>query len=166
VMLVTNGTRPIKEKAEKYASLLSAESKAELSQSPDSDNPLSNRRMPVKEELIAGYGLVGSGMIAAQLLSHITGDEVFLQALTYLLRTGSPDGQDLLGGANFALTAAHLLAEGKYGRMAAFVQERMWCDVDLNLITQKEKIVDVEAWYDAQNYKPKLELIWSMEAFS
>lgn len=166
VMLVTNGTRPTREKAEKYAALLSAESKAELSQTPESDNPPSRGRGGVKESLITGYGLVGSGMIAAQLLSHITGDEVFLQPLTYLLRTGSPDGQDLLGGANFALTAAQLLAEEKYGRMTAFVQERMWCDVDLGLINQKEKIVDVNAWYDTQNYKPKLELIWSMESIS
>ncbi len=162
VMLVTNGTRPVRDKVEKYASLLSPESKAELSrvESPPISLP---HEVKVSEEMITGYGLMGSGMIAAQLLSHITGEEVFLQSLTYLLRTGSPDGQDLLGGANFALTAAHLLAEGKFGRMAAFVQDRMWCDVDLNLITKKQKIVDVDAWYDTQNYKPNLELIWSLE---
>jgi 6-phosphofructokinase len=163
VILVTNGTRPTQEKAEKYARLLSPESSAELTQAPRHDATVQPSRVLVSEEMIAGYGLVGSGMIAAQLLSHIIGEEVFLQSLTYLLRTGSPDGQDLLGGANFALTAAHLLAEGKYGRMTAFIQDRMWCDVDLKLITQKVKTVDVEAWYDVQNYKPKLELIWSME---
>jgi 6-phosphofructokinase 1 len=107
------------------------------------------------------HKLVGSGMIAAQLLSHISGENVFLQPLTYLLRTGSPDGQDLLGAANFAIIASRLLQEGRFGRMTAFVQNKMWTDVDLNLTTTGLKMVDVEAWYDEREYKPKLSVIWS-----
>jgi 6-phosphofructokinase len=163
VMLVTNGTKPSDEKIEKYAFLLSPDSSAELSQSAEIEKPTHPKRVKVSQDMVTGYGLVGSGMIAAQLLAHITGQEVFLQSLTYLLRTGSPDGQDLLGAANFALTAARLLADGRYGRMTAFVQEKMWTDVDLQLATQGPKTVDVEAWYDSQNYKPKLELIWSVD---
>ncbi len=102
-------------------------------------------------------------MVVARLLGHVTGEEVFLQPLTYLLRTGSPDGQDLLGAANFALTAARLLREDRFGRMAAFVQNKMWTDVDLSLAKEGVKTVDVEAWYDKDNYKPQLSLIWSIE---
>jgi 6-phosphofructokinase len=102
-------------------------------------------------------------MAAARLISHIIGEEVFYQPLTYLLRTGFPDGQDLLGATNFAFLAARLLEEGKFGRMTAFVQEKMWTDVDLNLAIEGVKTVDVNAWYDNENYKPKLSLIWSME---
>jgi 6-phosphofructokinase len=90
---------------------------------------LSNR-----ERQTSGEGnLVDSGMVAARILEKILGEEVFLQPLTYLLRTGSPDGQDLLGAANFALTAARLLSEERYGRMAAFVQNEMWTDVDFEI---------------------------------
>jgi 6-phosphofructokinase len=39
--------------------------------------------------------------------------EVFLQPLTYLVRTDEPDGQDLLGATNFAMLAARLVKEGK-----------------------------------------------------
>ena len=163
VMLVTNGTRPIQEKAEKYSYLLSPDSGSELSQAADHDRTASVHRVRLSQELLTGQGLVGSGMIAAQLMAHITGEEVFLQSLTYLLRTGSPDGQDLLGAANFALTAARLVEDGRYGRMTAFIQEKMWCDVDLLLTTTRAKMVNVDAWYDSQNYKPKLELIWSVE---
>jgi 6-phosphofructokinase len=113
--------------------------------------------------VLSGERLVGSGMIAAQLLAHITGEEVFLQPLTYLLRTGSPDGQDLLGAANFALTAARLLDERKFGRMTAFVKNKMWTDIDLEVVVQGTKLVDLEAWYDKEDYKPRLELIWSAE---
>jgi 6-phosphofructokinase 1 len=86
-----------------------------------------------------------------------------LQPLTYLLRTGAPDGQDLLGGTNFAFIAARLLTEEKYGRMAAFVQDKMWTDIDLNMATAGVKTVDIDAWYDPEDYKPRLSLIWSVE---
>ncbi len=164
VALVCNGTQPQAEKAQKYARLISAESPAELSQIPEHEKLPPPRRVHLSEEMLSGYGgLVGSGMIAAQLMAHITGEEVFLQSLTYLLRTGSPDGQDLLGAANFALTAASLLSDGIFGRMTAFIHERMWCDVDLALATEGVKTVDIETWYDAREYKPRMELIWSAD---
>jgi 6-phosphofructokinase len=106
--------------------------------------------------------LVGSGMLTARLLAHLTGEEVFSQPLTYLLRTGTPDGQDLLGALNFAFLAAELLEEGKFGRMTAFVKEKMWTDVDLQLAIQGSRQVDLESMYDSENYKPKLSLIWSL----
>ncbi len=164
VLLVSNGTQPVLEKAQKYAYLLSPESTPELSQNPDLEQIPPGKKVKLNQQMLSGYGgLVGSGMIAAQLLAHITGEEVFLQSLTYLLRTGSPDGQDLLGAANFALTVARLLQEESYGRMAAFIQEKMWCDVDLQQATEGSKTVDVEEWYDVQNYKPTLDLIWSID---
>jgi len=163
VLLVCNGTQPIQEKAQKYANLLSTESPAELSQTAGHEKATVHRRVMLSQELLSGYGLAGSGMIAAQLMAHITGEEVFLQSLTYLLRTGAPDGQDLLGAANFAMTAVHLLEDSKFGRMTAFLQNKMWSDVDLQEATRGVKKVDLAAWYDEQYYKPKLELIWSVE---
>jgi len=106
---------------------------------------------------------LGSGFITAHLLSDILGEEVVNQPLTFLLRTGVPDGQDLLGATNFAFQAADLLSKGKFGRMTAFVKDRMWTDVDLGLAIKGTRHVDVPAMYDAENYKPRLELIWSME---
>ena len=107
--------------------------------------------------------LIGSGTVAAELLSHITGEEVFTQPLTYLLRTGSPDGQDLLGASNFAFIAARLLYEEKYGRMTAFVQEKMWTDIDLKNAMNGIKRVDLDNWYNIDTYKPELSVIWSVE---
>jgi len=112
----------------------------------------------------AGERSRGSGMVAARLLSHLTGEEVFTQPLTYLLRTGAPDGQDLLGAVNFAFLAAHLLSQGRFGRMTAFVKDKMWTDVDLGQAIQGVRRVDVEAMYDGDNYKPLLSLIWSLDS--
>ncbi len=114
-----------------------------------------------KKVLDTDHKKLGSGSVAVDLLRHITGEDVFLQTLTYLLRTGPPDGQDLLGASNFALIAARLLNEGIYGRMAAFIQDKMWTDVDLNLAKEGVKMVDVQSWYDVDDYKPRLSLMWS-----
>jgi len=163
VLLVCNGARPALEPIQKYAHLLAPDSLPELSQLPGHTALPAKPPKTLSREALDGYhSLVGSGMIAAQLMAHITGEEVFLQSLTYLLRTGPPDGQDLLGAANFALTAARLLAEGKFGRLAAFVQDKMWCDVDLQTTAAGIKTVDVEAMYDSQAYKPSIELVWSI----
>lgn len=132
VALVCNGARIMDEKFTKYQHLLS-----------DLDF------------------YVSSGEQAARLLDHITGEEVFLQPLTYLLRTGPPDGQDLLGGVNFALGASRLVQEEKYGRMMAFVQDKMWTDVDLSIALEGVKTIDVGTWYDIENYQSKLSIIWS-----
>jgi 6-phosphofructokinase 1 len=114
------------------------------------------------EDVMGAEKLVGSGMIAAQLLAHITQEEVFLQSLTYLLRTGSPDGQDLLGAVNFAITASDLLERREFGRMASFAQNKMWTHTDLALV-QTPKVVDIEQWYDRDDYRPRLSLIWSTQ---
>jgi 6-phosphofructokinase len=151
ILLVCDGSRVLTEKADEYAQLFPSVNESGLLTGSG-------------RERSSGEGnLVGSGMVAARLLENIVGEDVFLQPLTYLLRTGAPDGQDLLGAANFALTAARLLKEERYGRMAAFVQNEMWTDIDLNLAAEGVKTVDVEAWYDKDNYKPQLSLIWSVE---
>ncbi len=145
VILVCDGASVRDDMVEKYAHVFSS----------DLGKDLMRARIPADQKL------VGSGIVSAQLISHLTGENVFLQPLTYLLRTGAPDGQDLLGAANFAIIATRLLAQGRFGRMAAFVQDKMWTDVDLNNVLEGVKTVDVDAWYNEDEYKAKLEIIWS-----
>jgi 6-phosphofructokinase 1 len=162
VILVCDGSLPTPDKMEKYAHLVSTNGEIETSRTLG-DNASPGDNQTVSEPALIGKKLVGSGMITARLLSFITGEEVFLQSLTYLLRTGSPDGQDLLGGMNFAMTAARLASEGSYGRMTAFVKNQMWTDVDLKIAMKGTRTVDIDSWYDTSNYEPKLSLIWAVE---
>jgi 6-phosphofructokinase len=162
VVLVCDGSLPTSEKMEKYAHLVSTNTEVE-SLGISNGEKTSKDKLSASEQELAGKKWVGSGMIAARLLSFITGEEVFIQSLTYLLRTGSPDGQDLLGGMNFAIAAARLVAEGQYGRMTAFVKNKMWTDVDLKNAMEGTRTVDIDSWYDKGNYEPKLSLIWAVE---
>ena len=177
VILVCDGAHPTAEAVEKYGAQLALASAPELDAAAGVEQPArKSRKLPFlgristaidkmagdEEAWMSGERLVGSGMVAAQLLAHITQEEVFLQRLTYLLRTGSPDGQDLLGAVNFAFTAADLVHRGQFGRMAAFVKDRMWTDVDLGQVLSGSSTFDIDAWYDRKDYRPKLALIWSI----
>ncbi len=113
------------------------------------------------EVLETGSTLAGSGMVLAEILQRLTDQEVFLQPLTYLLRTGPPDGQDLLGATNFAILAVRLLQEGKFGRMTAYQQRHHLADVDLDLVLEEGQRVNVAEMYDVVNYRPRVNLIWA-----
>ena len=102
-----------------------------------------------------------SGLIAAEVLQHLTGEEVFLQPLSYLLRTGFPDGQDLLGATNFAIMATRLLKQEKYGRMTAYQERYNLTDVDLNVVVTESVQSRVDKIYDEEQYRPKVDLIWA-----
>lgn len=166
VVTVSDGSRIVPEKVLKYSPHLSPRSQSEVLKLLTEDKAReagAEGEFNLDEVVETGTSLAGSGMVAAELLQHLLGEEVFMQPLTYLLRTGSPDGQDLLGATNFAILAARLLAEEKFGRMTAYQQRYNLTDVDLQLVTQGVNGVDVDNMYDADNYRPKVNLIWAAQ---
>jgi len=164
VVVVSDGSQIVPEKILQYTPHLSPRSKSEVLQLMTEEKAQESGHQDeftLEEVVEKGSTLVGSGMVVAELLGHLLGEEVFMQALTYLLRTGPPDGQDLLGATNFAIMAARLLKEGKFGRMTAYQQRYNLTDIDLNVVTQGVHGVDVEEMYDVNYYKPKVNLIWA-----
>jgi 6-phosphofructokinase 1 len=120
--------------------------------------------LPDNEQIIGlEKGLSGSGLVAAHLMQKLTGEEVFLQSLTYLLRTGPPDGQDMLGAMNFAILAGRLVRDGNFGTMTAYQQRYNLTHVDLQIVTEGINRVDVDLMYDVDNYRPKMDLIWAAQ---
>jgi hypothetical protein len=59
------------------------------------------------------------------------------------------------------MLAARLVKEGVYGRMMSFQQQYTWTHVDLNIIEQGVKTVNVDEMYDVDNYQPKVTVIWA-----
>lgn len=166
VVTVSDGSRIVPEKVLKYTPHLSPRSQSEVLKLLTEDKAReagAEGEFNLDEVVETGTSLAGSGMVAAELLQHLLGEEVFMQPLTYLLRTGSPDGQDLLGATNFAILAARLLMEERFGRMTAYQQRYNLTDVDLQLVTQGVNGVDVDNMYDADNYRPKVNLIWAAQ---
>lgn len=142
VVTVTDGSALVPEKLEEYLPYL----------------------LPDEQQIIGTEkGLSGSGLVAAHLMKKLLGEEVFLQSLTYLLRTGAPDGQDMLGAMNFAILAARLVSQEKFGTMTAYQQRYNLTHVDLQEVTKGINRVDVDLMYNIQEYRPKVDLIWAAQ---
>ncbi len=103
----------------------------------------------------------GSGAVVTEMLENITGQRMLFQPLSYLLRTGEPDGQDLLGAMNFATLAIQLIAEGKTGRLVVYRQRENYLDVPLDMVLGEPTNIRVSDFYDAENYAVKPGIFWA-----
>ncbi len=114
-------------------------------------------------ELVQDLGsrVGGSGAVVTEILENIARARMLFQPLSYLIRTGEPDGQDLLGAMNFAMLALRLFAQGKTGRLAAYRQSENYVDVPLEIVTAPAGNVNVADFYDAAEYCAKPEIIWA-----
>jgi 6-phosphofructokinase 1 len=99
--------------------------------------------------------LGGIGEIVGDLISQITGEEIVLQNVAYLMRSGSPDSLDLMVATNYAVMAADLILEGASGRMVA-LRSGTYTNVPIGVTREGVKRVDVDELYDADEYKPKV----------
>ena len=114
-------------------------------------------------ELVQDLGsrVGGSGAVVTEILENIAKERMLFQPLSYLIRTGEPDGQDLLGAMNFAMLAIRLFMQGKTGRLAAYRQHENYIDVPLDVVTEPAGNVNVADFYDAAEYCVKPEIIWA-----
>lgn len=107
---------------------------------------------------VDAYGhsrLGGIGEATGARLKELTGEDVLIQRLSYLMRSGAPDSLDLMVAVNFAHMAVDLFMKGAHGRLVALSQG-IYNDVPLSTITAGQKRVDVRELYDAKQYRPKV----------
>jgi 6-phosphofructokinase 1 len=108
-----------------------------------------------------GKRVSGSGAMVTEILEHLTGQRLIFQPLSLLLRTAVPDGQDLLGGMNFAMTAVNLLAAGKTGRLVAYRQGENYVDLPIETVNEPGGNINVADYYDAKRFYPKPGILWA-----
>src|SRR5688572_711497 len=99
--------------------------------------------------------LGGIGAQTGEALKEITGEGIIYQQIGYLMRSGQPDSLDLMVAINYAVMAADLLLEGTHGRLVA-LRNGSYVNVPLEVVRQGVKRADVEALYDADEYRPKI----------
>jgi 6-phosphofructokinase 1 len=100
--------------------------------------------------------LGGIGQLTGALLKERTGSDTIYQQLGYLMRSGSPDSLDLMVAINFAVMAADLAIEGVHGRLVA-LRNGNYVNVPMSVLGQGVKRVDVDALYDRESYRPKIQ---------
>lgn len=99
--------------------------------------------------------LGGIGQITGEALKKLTGENIILQQLAYLMRSGAPDALDLMVAVNYANMAMDLIIRGASGRMCA-MRDGTYTHIPMSTVTSGQKRVDVDELYDAKQYRPKV----------
>ena len=95
---------------------------------------------------------VGEALAAE--LTRRTGIELLSIELTYDLRSGQPDALDQIVATTFANVAMDLVADGKFGRMAAICDGK-YADTSLPAAGSTARRVDVQAMYNVERFRPR-----------
>lgn len=122
---------------------------------------------PIESGQADAYGnrrLGGIGTVLSDYLEKRSKENVIYQRLAYLMRSGVPDSLDQLVANNFGSLAADLLRRGEFGRMVAVVDGR-YTAVPIEVGDTMKKRVDLERFYDAQRYRPKVADVMGMPMF-
>jgi 6-phosphofructokinase len=99
--------------------------------------------------------LGGIGQITGEELKRITGIDILYQPLGYLMRAGAPDSLDRMVAMSYANLAMDLVLAGDSGVMVA-LQSGGYTAVPIETTSKRAKRVDVEEFYDAKEYIPKI----------
>jgi 6-phosphofructokinase 1 len=108
-----------------------------------------------EEDAFGHRKLGGIGAVTGELIKQITGEEIVLQQVAYLMRSGSPDSLDLMVATNYAVMAADLVVEGASGRMVA-LRGGTYTNVPISVTREGARRVDIDEFYDADAYRPKV----------
>lgn len=112
-----------------------------------------------EEDAYGHRKLGGIGQITSDYIKKITGEEMLYQSVSYLMRCGAPDSMDLMVAVNYANLAVTLIKRGASNRMVA-LRNGTYTSVEIPMIMEGVKRVDVEELYDKENYRPK---VWNVE---
>jgi 6-phosphofructokinase 1 len=97
----------------------------------------------------------GIGHRTALALQRALGEEVLEQQVGYLMRSGAPDGLDLMVADNFAALTLQLIEQDASGRMVA-LRNGTYATVPLEVVLEGTKRVDVPELYDPERYLPRV----------
>lgn len=107
------------------------------------------------EDAFGHRKLGGIGHRIGGALKEITGVNVMVQNLGYLLRAGAPDALDVMVPRNYGTMTVRLIEQGSTGLMVA-VQNGCYTTQPADISTKGERRVDVDGMYDIDAYRPKI----------
>lgn len=99
--------------------------------------------------------LGGIGNVTAAEIRRRTGRNIIYQQLGYLMRSGEPDSLDRMVSANYGSLAIDLIQKNETGRLVV-LREGRYGHEDLDIVAEGVKRVDVDTFYDLDQYQPKV----------
>ncbi len=107
--------------------------------------------------------LGGVGYTVAQEVKK-QGVNIMYQQLGYIMRAGAPNLLDRMVATNFGILAMDSLLAGKSGRMVG-IQKGIYTTVPLEIVAQGARSVDVDMFYNAEEYKPYIRQVDELPMF-
>ena len=108
--------------------------------------------------------LGGIGDIISEEIKRITGQNTMYQKLGYLMRSGPPDSLDRMVAMSFGTLAYQLVRNNDMGKMTA-LKEGKYTTFPLDQVTSGKKVVDVDMFYDVENYRPRVKNVLGLPMF-
>ncbi len=108
--------------------------------------------------------LGGIGQMLGEEIKRLTGVAIIEQKLGYIMRSGAPDALDQMVARSYGTMAVQLLAEGEHGRMMA-LRDGRYTTVPGDTCIQGEKRVDIDAFYDVEAYRPRVDKVLGKPMF-
>jgi len=108
-----------------------------------------------EEDAYGHRKLGGIGEIISDEIKRITGQHIMYQKLGYLMRSGAPDSLDRMVAMSYGNLAMQLIRRNETGKMVA-LRSGKYTTVPIDIITADKKRVDVDSYYDVENYRPQV----------
>ena len=108
-----------------------------------------------EEDAYGHKKLGGIGIILSEKIKQITGQNTMVQQLGYLMRSGAPDSLDRMVAMSFGNLVSQLLRRKETGKLVA-LHGGKYTTVPIEMVLAGRKRVDVPAFYDIEQYKPKI----------
>ena len=104
---------------------------------------------------LGGIGDMVSAEIVERAPKYNKGETIHTvnQRMSYMTRSGQPDAIDSIVPMAYGNLAMDLIMEGKSGRMVCLKNGR-YDHVPFEVVTEYEKKIDVERFYDTERYRP------------
>lgn len=99
--------------------------------------------------------LGGIGEQVSEEIKRRTSAKTMYQQLGYLMRSGAPDSLDRMVALSFGTLAVQLIRRKETGKMVA-LHGGKYTIVPVDMVLAGRKRVDVPAFYDIENYRPKI----------
>ncbi len=117
-----------------------------------------------EEDAYGHKKLGGIGEVLGDQVKAITGQNIMFQKLAYLVRSGPADMLDRMVAMNYGTLAMQLTKRSDFGKMVA-INKGNYDAVPLEMVTSGKRVVNVEKFYDADNYRPKIRDVFGLPMF-
>ncbi|MEN6556274.1 MAG: 6-phosphofructokinase [Anaerolineaceae bacterium] len=117
-----------------------------------------------EEDAYGHKKLGGIGELVGDQINALTGQHIMFQKLAYLVRSGPADMLDRMVALNYGTLAMQLTARKEFGKMVA-INNGVYTTVPIDSSIQGKRHVDVDMYYDKENYRPHIQDIHNLPMF-